>query len=74
MSANHPAYNAALAADEAFEAELVRIYGKANAANHRYLAPWIDLTPEQSKPLIAAHQAKYDADSAWLKVMRAGRS
>jgi len=62
-----------LRADEAFEAALIQVYGKAKAADKRYHSPWIDVTPEQRAILEEAYRVKCDADTAWLKVMREGR-
>lgn len=62
----HPAYLAALAADEAFEALLVEVYGPKLAQDARYR------TPFQHAGLRAAYRAKLAADEAWLQVMREG--
>lgn len=65
MTQAHPAYLAALAADGAFQAELVRVYGLSKAQDARYrTAAFTDAGVRQ------AYKAKLVADGAWLKVMR----
>lgn len=65
MAKDHTAYYAALAADEAFQKELVRVYGPSKASDARYRERFTD--PE----LIKAYEAKRAADDAqyreWLK-------
>lgn len=51
---------AAYAADEAYSAELVRVYGKKNAGQMRYCG-----SQHTDAALIAARAAKHEADAAW---------
>lgn len=67
MTGNHPLYDAAVAADDAFTVELTRLYGRRNAGDMRYQPNrWPD-----DKALSDAAEAKYDADRAWLNAQRA---
>jgi len=60
---NYTLYYAALAADDAYRVELVRVYGK-NACNARYQMTHTDAA------VIATRQAKHLADKVWLAEMR----
>lgn len=62
----HPLYIAALEADEAFNVELVRVYGMAKAGDARYKARHSD------DALNLARDAKMKADMLWLDYMRKG--
>jgi hypothetical protein len=67
MSKRHPdftLYRAALAADEAFHAELVRVYGASNAGDARYRCQHDDQRVSE------AGRAKVKADERWLAEMR----
>lgn len=57
-------YSAALAADERFTKELIRVYGKHNAADARYAREHADAGVKQ------ARLAKHKADAAWLGYLR----
>ena len=56
-------YKAALAADEAFQAELVRVFGKRNAGDARY-----DARGKSTQVLRDLLNAKVAADQAFLGV------
>lgn len=61
-------YTAAVQADQKFEAELVRAYGKGAASMRRYqFAPHVDAAVQ------AALVVKLAADEAWLVAMRAAK-
>jgi hypothetical protein len=64
----HPLYLAAVTADEAWQVELARQYGKA-AGDARYDARGT-ATPELQR----LHKAFRDANDAWLAFMRATRA
>lgn len=51
---------AAYAADEAYSAELVRVYGKKNAGQMRYCG-----SEHTDAALIAARTMKHKADAVW---------
>lgn len=55
----HAAYSAACAADEAYQAELVRVYG-SRAGDMRYQS-----SKHDDPALIAAREAKLKADDVW---------
>ncbi len=58
-------YDAAKRADEAFQAELIRIYGVRKACEKRYQSA------DHHEPSVnAARDAKLAADLAWLNEMR----
>lgn len=67
MNGNHPLYSAAVAADEAFATELVRVFGAARAADMRYQP---NRWPTTDDRLHDAVKAKHNADTAWLAAMR----
>lgn len=56
---NTPLRQAAYAADEAYQTELVRVYGKKNAGDARYFKEHSDAA------VAAARAAKRAADAAW---------
>lgn len=57
-------YHAALAADDAFHAEVVRVFGNHRAGDMRY-------RPEAwDEGIRAAARAKHAADEAWLSYSR----
>ena len=58
---NHDLFRAALAADETFQAELVRVYGQLKAPDARYRFQHDDAA------LTAAKARKGEADEAWHK-------
>lgn len=61
----HPLYAAALAADEAFHSELVRVYGR-KACDARY-----DRKRNAATPALARlGAAKEAADAAWIAALR----
>lgn len=63
-------YRAALAADDAFSAELARVYGKARAGDARYDPERNRATPR----LVELSDAVRAACSAWLAEMRKHRN
>jgi hypothetical protein len=62
---NFALYDAAKAADEAFQAELIRVYGAKKACEKRY-----QTTPYHNNRLNELSLAKCAADEAWLQEMR----
>ncbi len=61
----HPLYAAAIAADEAFQSHLVRVFGTWRAADMRYQpAKW-----PADEGLKAAAATKHKADLAWYRYM-----
>jgi hypothetical protein len=65
LERNFNLYAAALAADETFSKELIRVYGPKNACEKRYqLAPHFDSAVE------SARIAKQQADAIWLNEMQ----
>lgn len=60
---------AAYTADDAFQAELTRVYGKVRAGDMRYQPQAF-----QDAALIAANHAKVAADAAWLASIGIGVS
>lgn len=63
---NHPLYDAAVAADDNFHDQCVRVFGHGKASDMRYQP---NRWPEDKALSDAAH-AKYDADRVWLNAMR----
>ena len=62
---NFALYEAAKAADEAFQARLVEVYGVKRACEKRY-----QTAPHHDSQLNALSATKYTADAAWLAEMR----
>lgn len=67
---SHPLYVAAVAADERFQAECVRVFGAGRAADMRYQPTRWPNDPR----LFAAAEAKHAADAAWLDAMKGAQS
>lgn len=65
MNGNHPLYSAAVAADDAFQVELVRVYG-LKAGDMRYQPTRWPNDPR----LFAAAERKHAADAVWMQAMR----
>ena len=63
MNAHEHAYRAAIAADEAYSAELTRVYGR-KACDARY-----DERGTATGTLASLSAAKLEADAAWLAMM-----
>jgi hypothetical protein len=62
---NHSLYYIAVQADDAFQRELIRVYGIRFASEKRY-----QLCAHADDALEAAHQAKAKADLAWYAEQR----
>ena len=61
---NYALYEAAKAADDAFQAELIRVYGKKLACEKRYQS-----APYHEESLNELKSAKIAADRDWLDEM-----
>lgn len=66
MNKLHPLYRAACAADDALNAELIRVFGLTKACDARYRPQsW----PAGDDALFAAALVKHNADRAWRVAM-----